>query len=84
MQETANERLVREAAREVALEAMGRVLARLRKAEAKPSANRWYGAEWVTGDVAWPAGPMPAWKWVPYLREDLRRAEAEFDSCRRY
>jgi hypothetical protein len=42
------------------------------------------GAEWVTGDVAWPAGPMPAWKWVPYLREDLRRAEAEFDSCRRY
>jgi hypothetical protein len=43
-----------------------------------------YEAEWVTEDGTWPAGPMPAWKWVPYLREDLNRAEAEFDARRRY
>ena len=81
MRETASERLVRQAARDVALEAMRRIRARLREAEANPQAVRLYEAEWVTEGRSWPAEPMPARNWNPYLREDLRRAEAEFESC---
>ena len=40
MRETASERLVREAARDVALEAMKRIRARLREAEAAPLTDR--------------------------------------------
>jgi hypothetical protein len=83
MQETASERLVREIAREVALEAMKRIRARLREAEADPSALRWYEAEWSTHSRAWPAAAMPARDWVPLLREDMSQAEAEFQACRR-
>jgi len=83
MQETANERLVREAAREVALEAMGRIRARLREVEAKPLAERLYVAEWGARGREWPPAAMPAWKWVSYLQEDLSLAEAEFEACRR-
>jgi hypothetical protein len=81
MNETANERLVRAVAREVALEAMGRIRARLRAAEADPFASRVYEAEWVTENGAWPVVPMPAQEWLPFLREDLNRAGAEFESC---
>ena len=42
MRETASERLVRQAARDVALEAMRRISARLREAEANPQAVRFY------------------------------------------
>jgi hypothetical protein len=81
MRETYSERLVREAAREVALAAMGRIRARLREVEADPLASRLYDAEWVTETGAWPVAPMPAREWLPYLREDLNRAGAEFESC---
>jgi len=75
--------MVRAAAREVALGAMARIRARLREAEAEPQAVRLYEAEWGTLDRPWPVTPLPAAEWVPYLLEDLSRAEAEFDSCRR-
>jgi hypothetical protein len=81
MRETYSERLVREAARDVALAAMRRIRARLREVEADRLACRIYEAEWVTESEAWPVVPMPAWEWVPYLREDLNRAGAEFESC---
>jgi hypothetical protein len=81
MRETYSERLVRGAAREVALAAMGRIRARLREVEADPFALRSYEAEWVTETGAWPVAPMPARDWVRYLREDLSRAGAEFESC---
>jgi hypothetical protein len=83
MRETASERLVREAAREVALDAMKRIRARLREAEAMPQAMRSYEAEWGARGREWPAAAMPAREWVPYLREDLSLAEAELDACRR-
>ena len=60
MQETANERLVREAARDVALEAMRRNRACLREVEAEPLTDRLYEAEWVTENGIWPVSPMPA------------------------
>ena len=82
MRETASERLVREAARDVALEAMKRIRARLREAGAEPMSVRLYEAEWVTEDAAWPVVPMPAWEWVPHLRKDFSRAAAEFEACR--
>ncbi len=81
MRETYNERLVRQAAREVALEAMGRIRGRLREVEADPFASRLYEAEWVAEAGVWPAVRMPAREWLPYLREDLKRAGAEFESC---
>jgi hypothetical protein len=84
MRETASERLVREAAREVALEAMRRIRARLREAEAEPLAGRLYEAEWGANGREWPTAAMPAREWVSYLLEDLSRAEAEFDACRRF
>jgi hypothetical protein len=84
MRETYSERLVREAAREVALEAMRRIRARLREAEAEPLAGRLYEAEWGANGREWPTAAMPAREWVSYLREDLSRAEAEFDACRRF
>src|SRR5579863_1412388 len=82
MRERANERMVRWIAREVALEAMGRIRARLREVEAAPGTERLYEAEWGANGTEWPAVPMPAEMWLPYLREDLNRAEAEFRSCR--
>jgi hypothetical protein len=82
MQETANERLVRGIAREIALEAMKRIRARLREAEADPLVSRLYEAEWVTEN--WPASPMSARDWLPHLREDLNRATVEFEACRGY
>ena len=82
MRETASERLVREAARDVALEAMRRIRARLREVQAEPLADRWYEAEWGTRGGDWPATAMPAREWVSYLLEDLSRTEAEFDGCR--
>ncbi len=42
----ASERLIREAARDVALDAMKRIRARLREAAAEPDALRWYEPEW--------------------------------------
>ena len=81
MRETYSERLVREAARDVALTAMRRIRARLREAEADPLASRLYEAEWITETGAWPVVPMLAREWIPYLLEDLSRAEAEFESC---
>lgn len=84
MRETASERLVREAAREVALEAMRRIRARLREAETDPFASRLYEAEWGANGREWPTAAMPAREWVSYLLEDLSRAEAEFDACRRF
>ena len=83
MRETASERLVREAAREVALEAMKRIRARLREVEADPLAVRWYEAEWSTHSRAWPASEMPARDWVPLLQEDFGLAQREFEACRR-
>ena len=83
MRETASERLVREAARDVALEAMKRIRARLCEAEAEPMAVRWYEAEWGANGREWPTAAMPAREWVSCLLEDLSRAEAEFDACRR-
>jgi hypothetical protein len=82
MRETVSERLVREAAREVAWEAMRRIRARLREAEAEPLAVRRYEAEWGARGREWPTVAMPAGQWVPYLREDLSLAEAEFNACR--
>ena len=84
MNETANERLVRAVAREVAMEAMGRIRARLREAEAEPMADRLYEAEWGAKSRDWPTAAMPAREWVAYLLEDLSFAEAEFNACRRY
>ncbi len=81
MRETYNERLVREAARDVALAAMRRIRGRLREVEADPFASRLYEAEWVTEAGAWPVSPIPARDWLPYLREDLNRAGTEFESC---
>ena len=82
MRETASERLVREAARDVALEAMRRIRARLGEVQAEPLAARWYEAEWGAKGRDWPTAAMPAREWVSYLLEDFSRAEAEFDSCR--
>ena len=84
MRETASERLVREVAREVAFEAIVRIRARLREAEAEPLADRLYEAEWGAKGRDWPTATMPAWEWVPFLLEDLSLAEAEFNACRRY
>ena len=81
MRETYSEQLVRQAARDVALEAMRRIRARLREVEADPFASRLYEAEWITETGAWPVVPMPAREWVRYLLKDLSRAEAEFESC---
>ncbi len=81
MRETYSERLVREAAREVALAAMRRIRARLREVEADPFSSCLYEAEWISEDGAWPVVPMPAREWVPFLLADLSRAEAEFESC---
>ena len=81
MKETYSERLVREAARDVALAAMRRIRARLREVESDPFALRLYEAEWVTENGTWPVAPMKAQEWLPYLREDLNRADAEFESC---
>lgn len=83
MQETASERLVREAARDVALEAMKRIRARLRETEAEPLAERLYDAEWGARGREWPTVAMPAYRWVPYLEEDLSLATSEFEACRR-
>jgi hypothetical protein len=82
MRETYSERLVREAARDVALEAMRRIRARLREVEAGPFASRLYEAEWVTENGTWPVAPMSAREWLPYLRDDLSLAAAEFNACR--
>jgi hypothetical protein len=82
MRETASERLVREAAQEVALEAMKRIRTRLRETEAMPQAMRLYEAEWGARGREWPAAAMPARDWVPYLLEDLSLAESEFNACR--
>jgi hypothetical protein len=84
MRETYSERLVREAACDVVLAAMRRIRARLREVESDPFALRLYEAEWVTENGTWPVAQMPAQEWVSYLREDLSRAEAEFDACRRF
>ena len=84
MNETANERLVRAVAREVALEAMARIRARLREVEAEPMADRLYEAEWGAKGRDWPTATMPAREWVPLLLEDLSMAKAEFDACRRF
>ena len=83
MQETASERIVREIAREIALDAMKRIRARLREVEADEFAMRNYEAEWDAVGRAWPTKPMSARKWVPYLLEDLSKAETEFERCRR-
>ena len=83
MQETANERLVRGIARQLALEAMQRIRARLREVEAEPLAERFYEAEWGAKGRAWPTIAMPAERWLPHLRDDLDLAEAEFAACRR-
>ncbi len=82
MQETANERLVRGIARDIALEAMKRIRARLREVEAAPVVERRYEAEWGANGKAWPTTSMMAELWVPYLLEDLAHAEAEFERCR--
>jgi hypothetical protein len=84
MRETHNERLVREAAREVASEAIGRIRSRLREVQADEFTMRLYEAEWGADGRAWPTQPMMAWEWVPYLLEDLSRAEAELNACHRY
>ena len=84
MRETASERLVREAARDVALAAMRRIRARLREVDADHFAARLYEAEWGAKGRDWPVVPMPAREWVSYLLEDLSRAEAEFDACRSF
>ena len=68
------------AATALATAAMGRIRGRLREVEANPFASRLYEAEWVTEAGAWPVAPMRAREWVPYLREDLNRAGAEFES----
>jgi hypothetical protein len=83
MQATANERLVRQIAREVALEAMARIRARLREVAADEFATRIYEAEWDADGRTWPTAAMPAREWVPYLLADLSQAEAEFERCRR-
>jgi hypothetical protein len=70
MRETYNERLVREAALEVASEAVKRIRSRLREVEADEFALRLYEAEWDADGRAWPTKPMPAWEWEPYLLED--------------
>lgn len=82
MKETANERLVRQIARELALEAMQRIRARLREVEAAPLAERLYEGEREANGQAWPTEAMPAKEWVPYLLADLELAEAEFERCR--
>jgi hypothetical protein len=84
MRETASERLVREAACEIALEAMARIRAHLREAQAEPLAYRLYEAEWGAKSRDWPTAAMPAREWVAYLLEDLSFAEAEFNACRRF
>jgi hypothetical protein len=83
MRETASERLVRQAACDVALEAVRRIRARLREVEAELLAQRLYEAEWCAQGRGWPASAMSAREWVPYLLEDLSLAEAEFNACRR-
>lgn len=84
MRETYHERLVREAAREVALAAMRRIRNRLREAESQPLVERLYEAEWVTEGGAWPVVPMAAREWLSFLLEDWQRAQAEFNACGRY
>jgi hypothetical protein len=84
MRETANERLVREVAREVAQEAMRRIRTRLLEVEAEPMAGRLYEAEWGAMDRDWPTAAMPGRDWVPFLLEDLSRAKAALDGCRHY
>jgi len=83
MRETANERLVREIARDIALEAIQRIRVRLREAEAEPLSNRQYEAERGADGKIWPTVAMPAELWVPYLREDLEQAQAEYRACSR-
>jgi len=83
MHETANERMVREIAREIALEAVKRIRVRLREAQAAPLAERLYEAEWDVEGREWPTAPMPAERWVPHLLNDLESAQAEFERCRR-
>ena len=63
MQETASERIVREIAREIALDAMKRIRARLREAKADEFATRIYEAEWDADGGAWP-GVNAAREWV--------------------
>jgi hypothetical protein len=77
------ERLVREIARELALEAMQRIRARLREVEAAPLARRYYETERETTGTEWPRVPLPAEAWLPYLLDDLKHAEAGFRACRR-
>jgi hypothetical protein len=84
MRETASERIVREVARDVALEATRRIRARLREVEAEPLAVRLYEAEWGANRRDWPKVAMPGREWVLYLLENLDRAEAEFEACRRF
>jgi hypothetical protein len=82
MKETASERLVRQIARELALEALQRIRARLREVEAAPLARRLYETEWEGNGPAWPTTPRPAKAWVPYLMDDLELARAEVARCR--
>jgi len=82
MKETASERWVRQIARELALEALQRIRARLREVEAAPLARRFYETEWEGIGPAWPTTPRPAKAWVPYLVDDLELARAEVARCR--
>jgi len=81
MKDTANERLIRQIARELALEAMGRIRARLRAVEAAPAAERFYEAERESDGQEWPATALPGKEWVPYLLKDLELARSEFERC---
>lgn len=81
MKETASDRIVREAAREVAREALLRIRARLVEATAAPRVLRRYEAEWTGHSRAWPTRQLPAGEWVPYMEEDFCLAKAEFNAC---
>jgi hypothetical protein len=79
MRETASERIVRE----VAFEAIRRIRACLREVEEEPLAARLFEAEWGANGRDWPRVATPGREWVSYLLEDLSRAQAEFEACRR-
>jgi len=79
MNETANERLVRAVAREVAWKRWSDSCAPA-EAAAQPMADRLFEAEWGAKDRDWPTAAMPAREWVPLLLEDMSKAKAEFDA----
>lgn len=82
MRETASERLVRPASRDIAMEAMRRIRARLREVGAAPEAEFEFEPEWEQEGRQWPQGTLSGREWVPHLVSDLEAAETAFARCR--